>query len=174
MVSYLKLMEVLELPPIQHDDQNSLRNYHQKLKTIVTWLKTMGYDGALKSVENVTKAVMRLPKYLRQKFYRNFKIINYNEREMNLEIFENWLGERIYHMNNPLALIIETEIKRKQQANKDYQKTTKDKHQRFPKDHCNSSDITTDMEEDRNAESKTRNGKTQRAVLQLSIEYPSN
>ena len=174
MVSYLKLMEVLELPPIQHDDQNSLRNYHQKLKTIVTWLKTMGYDGALKSVENVTKAVMRLPKYLRQKFYRNFKIINYNEREMNLEIFENWLGERIYDMNNPLALIIETEIKRKQQANKDYQKTTKDKHQRFPKDHCNSSDITTDMEEDRNAESKTRNGKTQRAVLQLSIEYPSN
>ena len=59
MVSYLKLKEVLELPPIQHDDQNSLRNYHQKLKTIVTWLKTMGYDGALKSVENVTKAVMR-------------------------------------------------------------------------------------------------------------------
>ena len=36
MVSYLKLKEVLELPPIQHDDQNSLRNYHQKLKTIVT------------------------------------------------------------------------------------------------------------------------------------------
>ena len=36
MVSYLKLKEVSELPPIQHDDQNSLRNYHQKLKTIVT------------------------------------------------------------------------------------------------------------------------------------------
>ena len=120
MVSYLKLKEVLELPPIQHDHQNSLRNYHQKLKTIVTWLKTMGYDGALKSVENVTKAVMRLPKYLRQKFYRNFKIINYNEREMNLEIFENWLGERICDMNNPLALIVETEIKKKQQVNKDH------------------------------------------------------
>ena len=44
MVSYLKLKEVLELPPIQHDDQNSLRNYHQKLKTKVTWLKTMGND----------------------------------------------------------------------------------------------------------------------------------
>ena len=49
----------------------------------------MGYDGALKSVENITKAVMRLPKYLRQKLYRDLKIINYNEREMNLEIFEN-------------------------------------------------------------------------------------
>ena len=93
MVSYLKLREVLELPPIQHDDQNSVRNCHKKLKTIVTWLKTMGHDGALKSVENLTKAVMRLPKYLRQKFYCRFKIINYNEREMNLEIFENWLGK---------------------------------------------------------------------------------
>ena len=154
MVSYLKLKEVLELPPIKHDDQNSLRNYHQKLKTIVTWLKTMGYDGALKSVENVTKAVMRLPKYLRQKFYRNFKIINYNEREMNLEIFENWLGERIYDMNNPLALIVETETKKKQHANKYHQKTTKDKYERFQKDHYKSFAITIDMEEDRNVESK--------------------
>ena len=114
----------------------------------------MDYDETLKSVENVTKAVMRLPKYLRQKFYRNFKIINYNEREMNLEIFENWLGERIYDMNNPLALIVKTEIKKKQQANNDYQKTTKDKHQRLPKDHYRSFATTADMEEDRNAESK--------------------
>ena len=53
----------------------------------------MGYDGALKSMENVTKAVMHLPKYLRQKFDCDFKIVNYNEREMNLEVFENWLGE---------------------------------------------------------------------------------
>ena len=28
-------------------------------------------------------------------------------------------------MNNPLALIVETDIKKKQQANKDHQKTTK-------------------------------------------------
>ena len=112
MVSYLKLKVVLELPLIEHDDQNSLRNYHQKLKTIVAWLKTMGYDGPLKSVKNVTKAVMRLTKYLRQKFYRDFKIINYNEREMNIEMFENWLGERIYDMNNPLVLMSKPRLKR--------------------------------------------------------------
>ena len=114
----------------------------------------MGYDGALKSVENVTKAVMRLPKYLRQKLYRDLKIINYNEREMNLEIFENQLGKRIYDINNPLALIVETEIKKKQQASKNHQKTTKGKHQRCPKEHYKSFANTTDMEEDRNAESK--------------------
>ena len=102
MVSYLKLEEVLELPPIQHYDQNSLKNYHQKLKNTVTWLKKIGYDGALKSVKKVTKAVMRLPKYLRQKFYHGFKTINYTKMEMNLEIYENWLGEGIYDMNNPL------------------------------------------------------------------------
>ena len=78
---------------------------------------------------------MCLPKYLRQKFYHNFKIITYNEREMNLEILKNWLGELIYDMNNPLALIVQTEIMKKQQTNKDYQKTVKDKHQTLPKEH---------------------------------------
>ena len=64
------------------------------------------------------------------------------------------MGERIYDVNNPLALIVKTEIKKKQQANKDHQKTTKDKHQRFSKEHYRSFTITTDIEEDRNAESK--------------------
>ena len=72
---------------------------------------------------------------------------------MNLEIFENWLGERIYNMNNALFLTVENEIKKKQQANKDHQKT-KDRNQRFPKENYRSFAITTDMEEDRNAESK--------------------
>ena len=73
---------------------------------------------------------------------------------MNLEIFENWLGERIYDMNNPLALIVETEIKKKQQTNKDYQKTTKDKYQRFPKEHYRSFVIAKDTGEEQNVESK--------------------
>ena len=86
--------------------------YHQKLKTRVTWLKTIGYDRVLKSVVNVTKAAMHLPKYPWHKFYRDFKIINFNKREMNLEIFEDWLGEWIYNMNNPPSLNVETEIKK--------------------------------------------------------------
>ena len=47
---------------------------------------------------------------------------------MNLETFKSWLGKQIYDMNNPLALIVEIEIKKKQQV--------------------------TDTKEDRNAESK--------------------
>ena len=114
----------------------------------------MGYGRMLKFLENVTKAVMHLPKYLQQKFCCDFKIVNYSHKEKVLEIFKNWFDEEIYYMNNPLALIVETEIKRKQQANKDHQKTTKDKHQRFPNEHCRSFAITTNMEEDRNEESK--------------------
>ena len=65
------VMDVLDLTPIQHDNQNSLRNYSQKFNTTV--IKMMGYDGALKSVKNVTNAIMRLPKYFQQKFYRDFR-----------------------------------------------------------------------------------------------------
>ena len=135
MISYLKLKNVLDLLPVQHDDQISLRHYDQKLQTTMTWLKTMGYNGALKSIENVTKAVRRLQKYLRYNFYRDDKIINYNKREMNVEIFENWLAKRMYNMNNPLALIVKTEIKKKQQANRDQLKATKGKYQRLAKEH---------------------------------------
>ena len=142
MVLYLKLKYVLELPLIQHDHQNSLRNYHRKLKTTVTWLKTMCYDKAPKSVENV-RAVMRLPKYLWQKLYDDFKIIYDNEEQINLEIFLDWLGERTYDINEPLTLVVEAEIKKKQQANKDHQKTTKEKYQKLPKEHYRSFAITT-------------------------------
>ena len=95
----------------------------------------MGYNGALKSIENVTKAVRRLQKYLRYNFYRDDKIINYNKREINVEISENWLAKRMYNMNNPLALIVKTEIKKKQQANRDQLKATKGKYQRLAKEH---------------------------------------
>ena len=75
----------------------------------------MDYNAGLKSVENLTNSVMLLPKYIRHKFYRDFKIIKSNDREMNLEIIKSCLGERVSNMNN---------------------KYTKNKVQRFPKEHC--------------------------------------
>ena len=114
----------------------------------------MCYDKAPKSMENVTKAVLRLPKYLWQKLYGDFKIINDIEEEINLEVFLNWQGERTYDINDPPTLIVEAEIKKKQHANKDHQKTTKEKYLRLPKEHYRSFAITTDTEEDRNAESQ--------------------
>lgn len=92
-----------------------LRNNLQKRKTTIICLKTMDYKAGLKSVENLTNSVMLLPKYIRHKFYRDFKIINSNDGEMNLEIIKSCLGERVSNMNN---------------------KYTKNKIQRFPKEHC--------------------------------------
>ena len=45
------------------------------------------------------------------------------------------MGEQISGMNNPLDLIFVTETKKKQHANKDYQKKTKDTFQALPKEH---------------------------------------
>ena len=57
------------------------------LRATVTWLSSMGYNAAIKSTESVTKAVVRLPRYMSSKFYRDFEGRLYNETEYNLEVF---------------------------------------------------------------------------------------
>ena len=88
VVSYMKLKTVLDLPHLPPNDYNGLRAYHQTLKAAITWLVSMGYNAAIKSTESVTKAVVRLPKYMRSKFYRDFEGKLYDETEYNLEVFE--------------------------------------------------------------------------------------
>ena len=65
VVSYKKVKAVLDQPQIQPNDKTLLRRYHQSLRSTVIWLKSMGYNSAIQSVENVTKAVMRLPRFMR-------------------------------------------------------------------------------------------------------------
>ena len=48
----------------------------------------MGYNFAIQSVENVTKAVMRLPRFMRSKFYQDFKDLTYDRNDLNLQYFE--------------------------------------------------------------------------------------
>ena len=76
VVSYKKVKAVLDQPQIQPNDKTSLRRYHQSLRSTFIWLKSMGYNSAIQSVENVTKAVMRLPRFMRSKFYQDFKMYN--------------------------------------------------------------------------------------------------
>ena len=65
VVSYMKLKTALDLPQLPPNDYNGLRAYHQTLKATVTWIFSMGYNAAIKSTESVTKAVVRLHKYVR-------------------------------------------------------------------------------------------------------------
>ena len=114
VVSYKKVKAVLEQPQIHSNDKTSLRPYHQALRSAVIWLKSMGYNSAIQSVENVTKAVMRLPRFMRSKFFQDFKDSTYDSNDLNLEYFEKWLAKKLTEMFNPIAAIIETRGNTKQ------------------------------------------------------------
>ena len=50
-VSFLKLKAVLYQSRIQTDDQKYLKQFHQQLKTIITWLTSIGYFSSINSTE---------------------------------------------------------------------------------------------------------------------------
>ena len=64
-----------------------------------------GYHSTLSSIENVTKAVQRLPNYLRQTFYRHTREIIETDTISLIEI-EKWFENRIKELFNPIADII--------------------------------------------------------------------
>ena len=91
VVSHLKLNSVLEKPQINQSDRAALRQYHQQLKTVNTWLISMGYESSLYSTENLAKAVKRLPHSLRTQFYKNWKEKFDCNSKNSLIDFEQWL-----------------------------------------------------------------------------------
>ena len=74
----------------------------------------MGYNFAIQSVESVTKAVMRLPRFMRSKFYQDFKDLTYDRNDLNLQYFEKWLAKRLTEMFSPIPTIIEIHENTKQ------------------------------------------------------------
>ena len=74
----------------------------------------MGYNSVIQSFENVTKAVMRLPRFITSKFYQDFKDSTCSSNDLNLEHFEKWLAKRLTEMFNPIAAITETRENTKQ------------------------------------------------------------
>ena len=95
VVSFLKLKSVLDLPQIKNENRASLSAFHQQLKSVITWLNSMGDTSAINSIENTTKAITSLPKYLRYKFYRDFKDAKLNNQSLNLTTFKIWLGNKV-------------------------------------------------------------------------------
>ena len=70
----------------------------------------MGYFFSINSTENVTKAVIRLPKNLRNSYYKSFDDTNFNENNINLFSFERRLANTIHSTLNPIATLIENTI----------------------------------------------------------------
>ena len=77
----------------------------------------MGYFSSINTNENVTKAVMRLPKNLRTSYYKCFDYRNFNENNINLVSFERRLANKIHFSLNPIATLIESTIRSKGSGN---------------------------------------------------------
>ena len=77
-------------------------------------------DTAINLIENTTKAITRLPRYLRFKFYRDFKDPKINNQTLNLTTFEIWLGSNGDELFNPISTIIDPQESKKKK--KDFHK----------------------------------------------------
>ena len=114
VVSQLKLNAILDLPQLQSNDRTALRRYYQQLSSTIMWLKSMGYNSSISSTENLTKAVARLPNYLRNQFYKTSKDKIFTEGGMDLHDFQKWLDSKLKEQFNPIAsLIAEQDLKAK-------------------------------------------------------------
>ena len=111
VVSFLKLKAILDQSQIQTGDQKGHKQFHQQLKTVITWLTSMGYFSSINSTKNVTKAVMRLANNLRTSYYKSFHDENFNGNNINLISFERWLANKIHSSLNPIATLKESTIR---------------------------------------------------------------
>ena len=126
VVSFLKLKSVLDLPQITNENRAGLRAFHQQLKSVITWLNSMGDTSAINSIENTTKAITRLSTYLRSKFYSDFKDAKLNNQSLNLTKVETWLGNKVAELFNPISAIISHQEKQKRGFHKNSHHLEKD------------------------------------------------
>ena len=113
----MKLKAVLDQSQIQTDDQMGLKQFHQQLKTAITLLTSMGYFSSINSTENVTKAVMHLPKNLLTSCYKSFDDTNFNESNINLISFERRLASKIHSSVDLIAPLTESTLRSKDSSN---------------------------------------------------------
>ena len=106
VVASLKLKALFDQPQIHSRDRVALRNYHQQLKCTATWFTSMGYQFAIYSTENLTKAVKPLPEILRKSFCKATKDVSFVSGDVTLIEVERWLDIHLKEHFNPIANII--------------------------------------------------------------------
>ena len=70
-VFHTKLSELCDKPQIKANDHLALRGFHEKIKCINTWLKSMGYLQTFLPAEYKVEAVKLYSNYLRNSFYQS-------------------------------------------------------------------------------------------------------
>ena len=109
IVSHLRVKSLFEFPPIKSNDRIALRNFHQKLKITITWLKSIGYEVPIKSNENLAKALLCLPCNMRNEFYKVTCNLDILDGDVDLIFLEKSLEKRFKIFFNPIANIITTQ-----------------------------------------------------------------
>lgn len=82
-------------------------------------MTSTGHTSSIKSIENITKAVMHLPKNVWVSFCIHINAKPFNEGNINLNTFEKWLANKIHATLNPIATLIEDSIRSKNKGNQD-------------------------------------------------------
>ena len=93
-----------------------------------------GYKTGIRLTESIMKAVVRLSKYMRYKFYQDFGGKLDDETEYNLEVLERWLSRKLGKVSNPIAVIMEYEEKKRLKKNKTKKKQKSSNKSNLPKD----------------------------------------
>ena len=108
IISHLCIKSLFEFPSIKSNDRIALRNFHQKLKITITWLKSIGYEVLIKCNENLVKALLYLLYNMRNEFYKVTCNLDILDRDVDLIFLEKWLEKRLKIFFSPIAIIIAT------------------------------------------------------------------
>ena len=74
--------------------------FHQELKINNAWLLSMGYCTPILSNDNLTKAIIWLPSFLRRDFFKATKNSSMLDGSLNLITLENWLDKKLKSLFN--------------------------------------------------------------------------
>ena len=105
IASHLRIKSLFEFPPIKI----ALRNFHQKLKITITWLKSKGNEVPIKSNENLAKALLCLPYNMRNEFYKVTCNLDTLDGDVDLVFLEKWLEKRLKIFFNLIANVTATQ-----------------------------------------------------------------
>ena len=84
-----------------------LKNQQQMISNEINWriniwLSFKGCRPEIGSIDNITKPVIRLPHYLRKKFYKEFQGNDIDEKKVDLLKYSHSLDERLSEGHNQL------------------------------------------------------------------------
>ena len=106
LISHFRLKNLFDKPQIRANDKITLGQSHQEIKLTITWLMSVCYKVPIFLSDNLTKAIIRLPYQLRERFYKFTKVTNLIDGSINLATFEKWFKDQLKTFFNPLADII--------------------------------------------------------------------